>query len=615
MATIPRVAPFPGMWTGNAAEDGYAELAVNVDVSDGSIRTRPGFYRIVALGGGRGRGFYCQDRMDGRRIMYGICVTFRTSSSSGGVRLTVMDENGATLNTTMQLDALGVIPYDRPFAMTELGDIVYMSNGAGPIIAVNPNKSYEPYVVVAANGQFADAYHYWGEMPQATIMVNHEGMMIYAGLPAAGAGVPLLAQPGGTSVLHTNQKEIEEVLVGDSSRGWVNINDKFVVFSDRFTPNQIGLPAYIGVSDGNPWTAIASVGGVVFLWTKTSTHAAIGLDVGSDLNYKLQRISSTIGCVGQGSVQVIDNTVVWCALDGFYRATPDGQIEKVSKPLDKLFNGSYDPVTPRGLWATLARIGAPFTPSAAHGFRASSVIDPVTGYYICSLTSMQQSSARPNAVTLAWHYPSGNAGWSAWCGYDTSTTAFLPQMWSRFTADHGKTYFLSDAGWVCRMAAFGTISTDIDTSNNRTPIPMIYVTKPMMEGLEQRQEFGQWLLRCTGSGQAQGQFPRVIVSGEETQYDRNTSATTAVSEQPFSALMTHPKDTAPWYYSKAGLTFGDIPAGSGALFTPRGRVTISRHSNVTSRWFQLSLWDEGASGNFLEVHGMRCRFTVLGEDT
>lgn len=114
-------------------------------------------------------------------------------------------------------------------------------------------------------------------------------------------------------------------------------------------------------SNGAEITALASHNGNLIAFTESSTYL-----IGNDF-MQPQPLSLGIGCVAPKSVQSLRNgSLVWLGSDGVYSLDLSGGIQKISAPLDKVFDQELN---------------------KSQFFRAASVIDYETGEYRCVLAS------------------------------------------------------------------------------------------------------------------------------------------------------------------------------------------------------------------------------------
>lgn len=114
-------------------------------------------------------------------------------------------------------------------------------------------------------------------------------------------------------------------------------------------------------SNGAEITALASHNGKLIAFTENSTYL-----IGDDF-MQPQPLSVGIGCTAPKSVQSLrDGSLVWLSSDGVYSLSFNGAIQKISAPIDKVFDQELN---------------------KSQFFRAASVVDYETGEYRCAVTS------------------------------------------------------------------------------------------------------------------------------------------------------------------------------------------------------------------------------------
>jgi hypothetical protein len=113
-------------------------------------------------------------------------------------------------------------------------------------------------------------------------------------------------------------------------------------------------------SGGDEITALASHNGNLIAFTSQSAYL-IGDDFMSP-----QPLSKGIGCTAPKSIQAMrDGSLIWLGSDGFYALRLNGAVERISAPIDKMFELELN---------------------RSQFFRAASVVDRKTGEYRCAVT-------------------------------------------------------------------------------------------------------------------------------------------------------------------------------------------------------------------------------------
>lgn len=114
-------------------------------------------------------------------------------------------------------------------------------------------------------------------------------------------------------------------------------------------------------SSGAEITALASHNGNLIAFTESSTYL-----IGNDFQQP-QPLSLGIGCAAPKSIQSLrDGSLVWLGSDGVYSLKPGGGIQKISTPIDKVFDQELN---------------------KSQFFRSASVVDYETGEYRCAVAS------------------------------------------------------------------------------------------------------------------------------------------------------------------------------------------------------------------------------------
>jgi hypothetical protein len=113
-------------------------------------------------------------------------------------------------------------------------------------------------------------------------------------------------------------------------------------------------------SQGAEITALASSNGSLIAFTANSTYL-----IGDDFSTP-QPLATGVGCVSQKSIQSMrDGSLIWLAADGFYSLGLNGQLKKISLPIQKIFERELN---------------------ESQFYRAVSVIDHDTGEYRCAVS-------------------------------------------------------------------------------------------------------------------------------------------------------------------------------------------------------------------------------------
>lgn len=112
-------------------------------------------------------------------------------------------------------------------------------------------------------------------------------------------------------------------------------------------------------SKGAEITALASHNGNLIAFTESSTYV-----IGDDFMTP-QPLSLGIGCVAPKSIQSLrDGSLIWLGADGIYSLTASGGLQKVSSPIEKVFDQELN---------------------KSQFYRACSVVDYETGEYRCAV--------------------------------------------------------------------------------------------------------------------------------------------------------------------------------------------------------------------------------------
>lgn len=140
---------------------------------------------------------------------------------------------------------------------------------------------------------------------------------------------------------YLNQSSFPKVKALGSVLGRLVISDGQSVFiSDLNKGNQfIGRNSF-QIPSQNEITAISQIGDNILLYTETETFLyqpspAPVLSVG-----RLQVVSKSVGCLGDGAIVSRGNNVIWADRNGVYITTNGLNIKTISEPIDGFFNGS-----------------------------------------------------------------------------------------------------------------------------------------------------------------------------------------------------------------------------------------------------------------------------------
>lgn len=606
MANFTESAPWRGMQTVDAAmEPGYCTLALNEVYDNGVARCRPAARRLIA-GTENPAGFYCYTHADGVRYFLTITMLAGTPTSNGSILFRVFRGNGASV-LTQDLMPLGQPAVARKFTWSEMGDRVFFSNGMGPVFEWNPRLQMQATVVTAANGVFAASNKYLVNMPQPGHMANHRQLMVYAAL-----GHESNAQVSSDVPIFQNYilRDVTAPKLYQSA-SVLSYNNHHVLFADMGAPNEITAASYIAIPDGEPVVATASLGRSLFIFSRHTINRISDLNVGADENIVIDVVSRTVGCPCPDTIVIAEDRILFKGDRGFYSLAEYGELTKISDALDRIFSRTWEPVVPRPLLAPLATLGAPWYPAANREADAAAVYIPSSGYYLCAVTTATPG-AWNNQTIFACHLQTG--AWSVLAGPRNPTGFLTPYQWGTFAAQPDSAYYLSAQGDVYQFGPWYARGYP-DTNHSGTSVGKryIHVSRPLGQGQEEHKQMEEVKLRVRGAGT---QSVSLYVSGEETQYDLQTMADTELQAQSATVAL-HPEPTegtaALFYWGH--FNWGSAAPGNNVPWTPAGKVTIRHEANVVSRWFQYA-WDESptTTGSHVEVHGVRTKYEVIGDE-
>jgi len=367
-----------GPWAGmeereNYQTENHCQLAFNVDFSRGYIEAREG---LDYMYGGLASKSRLHVHKQNGKPKYLLAIGPFNQIETANIVFAVLDANnpktalGSAQDVTSELGE----PADEDFQCSFVSAILTRKDSNGQktephhvTLVMTKHRTYiydpaEDELNLQAVNMDDDAirlnsinWGYWNIIPGGHIATEHQSRVYYAGFPE-NYEISL------TSPLDELQSLIPSMLINEKDKSKMRLGPQFIAWSDEFDPFGIASYHFIAVEEHETITALKSFQEQLVIFTDRSIYVKTG---GSDETFQVFKVVSDVGCVASNSIVEVSGVLMFMARDGIYAFTGAGQqgaVQKISKPIDSIFNGrSANTYIPEKARTTLYNRGWPFT--------------------------------------------------------------------------------------------------------------------------------------------------------------------------------------------------------------------------------------------------------------
>ena len=580
-----RTAVFSGPWVGmeereNFQTDGHCQLALNVDFSRGYIEGRKGLVKTETNVPARSRmGVHRR----GGKPEYILCVGPSSQTGSSAIHFNALDLNGdAISNSTQNLTTSFGEPPSKDFDCSFVAVFVAVKDPTSGLKTIarnmtlvstrnstylydpidNPSELVQVDMSKHPMQNWKLAWGYWAIQPRGHIAVEHQGRVYYAGFDDGFRDELTSTIPEGQG---------DETIIDASNRSKRTLGPDFMVWSDSFDPLGIGAFNYFATEEGERITALKSFQEQLVIFTDRSVYVQTG---SSAETYQWMKVSSDTGCIAPHSVVDVSGVLLFMASDGIYAfqgAGQQGAVQKLSKPVDSLFNGGHtNTYIPEKMRTLLYDRGWPFTVKQGNMHRSEAL-------HIQSKNQVWWSLDLEGRPTESWEmalvYDYYHQAWSIYSSGALTSSQSESFMYSGVS-------FLSGGGKervFVSSAAPGVFehkgSTDTGVTSSESNIPMMYVSSRMFKENNTVSLYRPVRVKMLSHGDSSRMVnsPFWMLHGEEAHGDSQYLSTagggitTTSEERQYTEgkLTMHPAEGMNFFYDKGTYSGG----GGGFGFT------------------------------------------------
>lgn len=342
-----------GPWSGMEERESYqtpqhCQLAFNVDFSRGYVEAREGFDHVR---GGIGAKSRLHVHRENGKPKYLLCVGPFSQTEASAALFVVLDAKDPTQGASAQdLTAEFGEPANEDFQCSFVSAILTRKDENGQktvphqvtlittahrTYVFDPQENNSEVVGVDMENDAIQInslnWGYWSVIPRGHIATEHQSRVYYAGFPE-GFEVSL------TSPLDELQSLIPSMLINEKDKSKMKLGPQFVAWSDEFDP--LGIVAYhfLAVEEHETITGLKSFQEQLVIFTDRSIYVKTG---GTDETFQVFKVVSDVGCIASNSIVEVAGVLMFMARDGIYAFTGAGQqgaVQKISKPIDSIFN-------------------------------------------------------------------------------------------------------------------------------------------------------------------------------------------------------------------------------------------------------------------------------------
>jgi hypothetical protein len=456
--TILSAKGFNGVSCKRGAPLSKAALSFNVDTSKGTIRPRDGFVTV--------KRFYPSVTSGSPSKAIAVRVlgvkSFLTSNGDSLILVIMWDENtykllmavidqqGAVIDSSMPFSisdfpySVKPGPYMFPVFQT-MGPRVYMSFPSGQVFyyshSENPNKLMTPEV--GASVFRSETFGYLEEVPQASVITEFMGSMVYAGFDGE-------EQTAYSFDLPQEQTDVPEFLV-NVGRGSVTEARGTIYMSDAGMPEAVPSATYQTLGTGEKITALHGIGSTLYAFTNQSIFVG-SFDAGKQSVGLMGKAVSGVGCVSQRTVVEGKGLTAFLSVDGVY-ALSGGSVVKISSDIDDMFTEDGWEIAPIYNMSQTKMINVKYPFKILHSqlkFACGGYDQvrnlmwwsvPVAGTHVDEVYTNQYQNGSVDEIIarVCIVYDPGRQSWNIWGSTDNTT--FIPTCFD-MTFDNGRPRFL-----------------------------------------------------------------------------------------------------------------------------------------------------------------------------
>ena len=328
--------------------DDHADIALNVDFSNGYIEGRKGLYAINSSGQhGLARKIHLIQKdgkpyrilgvgvgsdADGEMKMlvaslFDLDGTLLASDTKEEWQLQGRDFNCSFLDSFIAVDTNGdgVKSVSRPITIvvTDIGSFIYDdAETTFGLRAVDVTND-----AIRLNNV---NYGYWTHSPACRVALEHKSYYCYANFPQGYRGELHVA-------IEELQSKIPEAMIDQNGRGAILLGPQSLVLSDPSDPFGIIEYRTFQVDQGEYITGLASYMEQLIVFTDQSIYSITGA---TDETFQMFKVVKGVGCIAKDSIVEHGGLLYFMSNDGFYMfqgTGPQGAVANISTGIGSLF--------------------------------------------------------------------------------------------------------------------------------------------------------------------------------------------------------------------------------------------------------------------------------------
>tara|TARA_R100000664_G_scaffold31753_1_gene45721 strand:+ start:1192 stop:3096 length:1905 start_codon:yes stop_codon:yes gene_type:complete len=481
MATKESFIPFRSPFTGVSslpqrhAQGGFAALSVNVDTSQGVIRSRPGYSVIYQATSGvfqsRTLGIASTLTSAGEARIIWVYYKSQATKNWGEIRLSVHLSNGAKVkDLTLNQSPYDVVPgpYEFPCFVDYMGS-VYIIFKKGCMYKYD-TESDDVTKVIASNITRSEVFPYFQSIPDGTIAEAHGRRLFMAGFDG-------IKTSSVTTNIPEDQNFIPESVI-DASRASVVLPQNAIAFSDFDDPTVWKSTNLLAAPKGQKITGLASTDSELLVFTEQTVNVVRGFH---EQSMQITTIAQGVGCVSQRTIAYGQGVTCWMSHNGWYMYS-GGRVQKISNDIGDIFRlEGWREIPMRRLGSLASEYQFPLCVDKANLWQACGGYDFARGAFMWSIPMLGRKDwngpgafeghpAKINNMTLVF-YPSTGT-WDMWA--PSKGSGFFPESYTSVL--EGSNQFLVFGTAYGHLCTWGTDVVDkkqelISSSAIREGIP------------------------------------------------------------------------------------------------------------------------------------------------
>jgi len=476
-----------GPWLGmeereNYQTDNHCQLAFNVDFSRGYIEAREG---LDYMYGGLASKSRLHVHNQNGKPKYLLAIGPFNQIETANIVFVVLDANnpktaiGSAQDVTSELGE----PADEDFQCSFVSAILTRKDSNGQktephhvtlIMTKHRTYIYDPIedeLNLQAVNMDDDAirlnsinWGYWNIVPGGHIATEHQSRVYYAGFPE-NYEISL------TSPLDELQSLIPSMLINEKDKSKMRLGPQFIAWSDEFDPFGIVAYHFLAVEEHETITGLKSFQEQLVIFTDRSIYVKTG---GSDETFQVFKVVSDVGCIAPNSIVEVSGVLMFMARDGIYAFTGAGQqgaVQKISKPIDSIFNGrTANTYIPEKARTALYNRGWPFSAKKV-SLELSNAVHIQGKNQI--LWSLDIEKTQDQGWELAVVYDYAHQAWSLYGHGVEGRSPFFDGVTVSIGGDE-RVFFSAGDGKLYEHT--GSYDDNISGVGVKKNIPMIYIT-------------------------------------------------------------------------------------------------------------------------------------------